>query len=446
MSFKTASALLRGAWLIEPGFAQAHLPLVQRLVQGDFEGFEYKEGKESKTYAVNTFKARSTWSDFNDAPKGSIAVVLVNGPILKHDNCGDPGSMTRARQIREADSHQNIDAIILDIDSPGGMVDGTQTFADAIAGTEKPIIAFINDGMSASAAYWIAAMCDEVYVSRSTDMVGSIGVYLTLADFSKYYEEAGIKIHEIYAPESSEKNLDYKEAIKGNYKLIEKELSFLAQKFIEAVKSGRGDKINLSKGDPFKGKMYFSEEAISIGLIDGIKSFDKVIERVSELAKTKNKSNSNNNSTTMNKKTYAAVNVALNTKTLEVTGEGKEQGVFLNETQMDAIEAGLTPAENAITAEAHKTVVDELATANTSVSENEASLRSMATIAGVEIAEGDFNAETVTAAIKAKITELNSGSTANHTITDTKGDADAIADEVADKLAAMPHNQIADNL
>ena len=446
MSFKTVSALLRGAWLIDRGFANAHLPLIGQLIKGDFEGFEYKSEKSSAVYAVNTFKANRTWSDFNDASEGSVAVIPVTGPILKHNNCGDPGSMTRARQIIEADNHHNIDAILLDIDSPGGMVDGTQTFADAIINANKPIIAFINDGMAASAAYWLAAVCDEVYVSRNTDMVGSIGVYLTLADFTKYYEEAGIKIHEIYAPESTEKNLDYKQAFEENYKAIEKQLSFLAQTFISAVKSGRGDKINLSKGDPFKGKMYFAEEAIAIGLIDGIKSFDEVLERSSEISKKQSNSNSNNNSTTMKKKTYAAVNAVLGVAALEVTGEGNEEGVFLNETQVDAIEAGLATDENAITAEDHQTTVDELSTANTSIDANETSLRSMATAAGVEIAEGDFNAETVSAAITAKITELNDGSTAGHTSTDEKGDTELSNDEALAVVANMPHNKIADSL
>lgn len=442
MSFKILSAVLRGAWLIEPDFAQAHFPLVQNLISGNFDGFEYKPNKNSEVFAINTFKANRSYSTFNDAPKGSIAVIPVTGPILKHDNCGDPGSMTRARQIKEANDHPNIDAIIFDMDSPGGMVDGTQTFADAIKSTTKPTIAIINDGMSASAAYWLASQCDEIYVSRKTDMVGSIGVYLTFADFTKMYEDKGVKIHEIYAPQSTEKNQDFKEAKKGNYKLVEEELRFIADTFINAVKEGRGSKLNLSAGDPFKGKMFFADDAQAIGLIDGIKTMDEVIARAAELSQTSNQnSNNNTNASDMNKKEYAAINAVLGVTTLEAT----EEGVFLNEEQLTAIEAGLTPDATLVTAEAHQVIVDSLATANASIEANNLELRTAATNAGIEIAEGDFNASAVIAALGAKITELKGTSTANHTITNAEGDDfDSVAAIAA--LDNMAHNKDADDL
>lgn len=424
MSLKTVSALLRGAWLIEPEFAKAHLPMVQNLLSGNFQGFEFKSNITKEVFAANTFNANRRYSNFDEAPKGSFAIIPISGPVLKHDNCGDAGSMTRARQIAQADQHDNISAIIFNIDSPGGMVDGTQTFADAIKAAKKPTIAIVNDGIAASAAYWLASQCDEVYVTRKTDMVGSIGVYLTLVDPTKAYEDKGFKIHEIYAPESTEKNKEYKEAKDGNYKPIEAHLSFLAQTFIGAVKEGRGDKLNLAKGDPFKGKMYFADEAQAIGLIDGVKSFDEVIERAAELVT--NNSN-NNNSLNMKTKKFAAINAVLGVDTLEASNEG----VFLNEDQMDAIEAGLTPDETLVTAEDHQTTVDELATANATITSTEESLRTMAATAGVEIAEGDFNAEAVSTAINAKITELNGSSTEETTATNEKGDPIAgKADEV----------------
>lgn len=438
MSFKLLSAVLRGTWLIDPDFAQAHLPLVENLITGKLEGFTYKPDKNLTAFAAHPLRLSNRHSSFNDAPKGSIAIIPVMGPIMKNDYCGDAGSMTRAYQINEANNHPNIDAIILEMDSPGGMVDGTQTFADAIKSTTKPIIAIINEGMSASAAYWLASQCDEIYVSQKTDMVGSIGVYTSFADYTKYYEEKGIKIHEIYAPQSTEKNKDYKDAKKGDYSDIEKDLSYIADTFINAVKEGRGSKLNLSAGDPFKGKMYFADDAMAIGLIDGIKTMDQVIERAVELSKPQQ---SNQTTTNMNTEKYTALNAVLGVATLEAS----EEGVFLNEQQLDAIEAGLVPDSTLVSAETHQAIVEELATAKTNTTTTNNALAALAADAGVEVAEGEINAVDLIVSIQAKVAELKTGSSASHTSTNADGDAVDLS-KLGTMLDNMPHNRDADNL
>jgi len=87
----------------------------------------------------------------------------------------------------------NVEGILLDIDSPGGQVDGTQALADLIysARGQKPIIANI-DGTAASAAYWIASAADEIFMNE-TGLVGSIGVYMVHTDYTAQEDGNGIK-------------------------------------------------------------------------------------------------------------------------------------------------------------------------------------------------------------------------------------------------------------
>jgi protease-4 len=61
--------------------------------------------------------------------------------------------------------------------------------SDAIleARKQKPVVAIIDDGIAASAAMWIASAASEIYLTKKTDQVGSIGVYTTLADWYSYY-------------------------------------------------------------------------------------------------------------------------------------------------------------------------------------------------------------------------------------------------------------------
>jgi protease IV len=176
------------------------------------------------------------------------------------------------------------------IDSPGGMVDGTATFADVIKASTKPVIAFIDDGMAASAAYWIASYANEIIASQPTDQIGSIGAYSTLADFTGAYEKDGIKIKTVYAPQSTEKNEEHRQAFEhNNIKPAEASIGRIAQEFIDKIKENRSGKININVSDPFKGKIFFADEALKIGLIDSIGNLDFAVNRAQKLASDREK-------------------------------------------------------------------------------------------------------------------------------------------------------------
>lgn len=298
MSKALIGALLKGVWMIEPGYADAHLPYIHSFLSGKLINVD-ADSKEAKSrpYILENPTDLSEddieeIDDFEDEEEddcedddettfeGSIAVVPVCGPIMKEDNCGDLGSESLAAQVLAYGNDANIGAIILKIDSPGGQVYGTQTLVDAIAQVAKTknVIGFINDGMAASAAYWIASACTNILASQKTDSIGSIGVFVKLADYDKKLEADGLKIHTIYADQSSEKNKDVNDALAGNYATIKAELlNPIADAFISSVKTSRADKLNLSAGDPFKGKIYMADDALKIGLIDQIGNFNAAI-------------------------------------------------------------------------------------------------------------------------------------------------------------------------
>ena len=284
--------------MIEKQWALSHSPQIARLLSGeslsapiyayDDDGDDRPQGPGR--YAplcihpdpVSGYVKANRYRSFSEAPAGSVALIPVTGPIMKYlGECGEPGSQVMTDWVKEAAGSNNISGILVKIDSPGGQVDGTQTLVDAIAATKKRTIGFIDDGMMCSAAMWIGAACDEIYASQKTDVIGSIGVLCSFYDIRGYLEQNGVKLHEIYAPQSKDKNLDYREALDGDYAKIEAELKVLAAEFIKSVKSLRGSKLNTSVDDPFTGKTYFAPEAIKIGLIDGICTFDEAILKAS---------------------------------------------------------------------------------------------------------------------------------------------------------------------
>ena len=234
-----------------------------------------------------SYVAQKASGTFDAAPSDSIAVIPVVGPIMKNDSCGDPGTMTMAAWVDAAAANPKISAIILKIDSPGGTVSGTQTLSDAIdaAKKQKPVISFIEEGMMASAAYWIGSRANEIIASQATDYVGSIGVYSTMYDLTPYYESLGVKMEDVYSSLSSQKNEDYR-AFRATGKVPETmiaALDFIANKFIGAVKDARGERINISAGDPFKGRLFNAEAAVKNGLIDSIGNIHHAATRAMDL-------------------------------------------------------------------------------------------------------------------------------------------------------------------
>jgi ClpP class serine protease len=220
-------------------------------------------------------------------PPNSVAIISVCSPITKYNgDCGEPGSIQLSNYIMEMNRLDNIGSIVMIVDTPGGEARAANAFVSAIQKSKKPILSFI-DGMSASLGVWLTSASDEVYFSNKMDQLGSIGSYCTLFDFSAYFEKEGIKIHEIYAPQSIDKNKDYKDAIAGDYSAIKNDLKIHVDGFISFVKTSRGDKAAANQSAWDSGKMFYADEAVKLGLADGIKSFEQVISKAAWLAKRK---------------------------------------------------------------------------------------------------------------------------------------------------------------
>tara|TARA_R110001592_G_scaffold268269_3_gene534526 strand:- start:40025 stop:41359 length:1335 start_codon:yes stop_codon:yes gene_type:complete len=356
----TLSAILNGVWLIESNAAASYLPLVASIIKGDTLAFEKDDEGDNRSAAkasalasvagATVYRKTRSWMSFNDAPKNSIAEISISGPILKVGQCGDPGSAAYAEWIKEADENPNISSILLRIDSPGGLVNGTATLADTIKNTSKKIIAFVDEGMAASAAYWLASSCDEIVLSQKHDQVGSIGVFTTLHDMKGYYEKMGVNVLEIYASQSTDKNGLINKAFAGDTKpLIEEHLNPIAETFINVVKANRSEKLNLSAGDPFTGKMYRAEEAIAIGLADRVSNYEDLV-----LAMAETSTIQNSNSHIMAKGKWTAVAAAVGVETFE----SNDDGIHLNAEQMDNLNAELD--REVVDATTHQEAADSL--------------------------------------------------------------------------------------
>lgn len=274
---RIAHEIFRGDWFITKSFAQSYLPAIVGIIKGntpphstrtkDDAAPALQSAQITDRAAAFTFDPYYEGAGASKLPAGSTAVVPITGAIMKYDYCGEAGTKSIVNTLRRLDALSNIQAIVLRIDSGGGTVSGTMELSDAIKAVEKPIYAYIDD-LAASAAYWIAASCDEIWANNAQAEIGSIGVYTTIADWNAYYESEGLPIKDIYSSLSTEKNGEYREALAGNDEPMRARLDILAGSFIDHVRNRR--RIDTTAADPFKGAMYFAQEALSIGLIDAI--------------------------------------------------------------------------------------------------------------------------------------------------------------------------------
>lgn len=317
-------------WYIDFDAASTYGWAINALIEGRMV-FE----ADRKDFEPKQISQKSATGKSNNQKTRNVSVIPIQGPLMKKDQyCGPVGMDTISRYIREADSNPDIDAIILDIDSPGGTVAGTAMLGKTIANTKKPIIGYVNE-LAASAAYWLASQTDEIIASDDKAMVGSIGVMLSFADIQPAWELMGVKFHSIVSDLSEEKNKLFEDVKKGNYKEYKEQiLNPLAQRFINTVKGGRGSKI--TDESIFKGRVDFADKALG-SLVDSIGSFDFAVARAIQLADTKNQNAFTHQTNSLNMKKYPLISAAIKAENLEMSDEGS----FLNEANLDALEATL---------------------------------------------------------------------------------------------------------
>lgn len=303
-------------------------------------------------YVINAETFFNAGADEITNDQQYVAVVNLIGPVLKYSAyCGPTGTKEIGNRLQALLGNPRVIGAVLLIDSGGGQCAAVAPLADVIQASTKPIIGFGEDLM-ASAAYFIGSYCDELWSSSDQDIIGSIGTMMAWADVKPAYEKLGVKFHEVYATKSTEKNRDFIEAEKGNYKrLKEGILDPFNDYFHQSVKENRSGKLKDGSEEAFKGGIYQASEALSIGLIDQIGSISEAAKRVVELAKEQDSQSQRTNSKSdMNiklKSSWKWLNSALGLEAgkdhdVEVTAEMLENLNTKSETEIANLQGQIT--------------------------------------------------------------------------------------------------------
>lgn len=208
----------------------------------------------------------------------SVAVIEATGTLMKQaSSMGGTSTVQLRRDIRTAAADPNVSAILLGIDSPGGTVAGTSDLAAEVlaARKSKPVWAQIND-LGASAAYWVASQADAVFANAPTALVGSIGTVQVVYDASGMAEREGVKVMLFATGPLKGAGIMGTPVSDDQAAYFQRTVDQLQTSFDKAVMSGRS--INAAQLKTIRtGGVFPAAEALSLRLIDGIRSSDQTL-------------------------------------------------------------------------------------------------------------------------------------------------------------------------
>lgn len=199
----------------------------------------------------------------------NVGVVSIVGPI---DHVEDPEFYSTAApkivwQIEELDANDDIKAILLDIDSPGGTLESSESIMLALKGVSKPTVAVIRN-VGASGGYMAASGANRVLASRFSD-VGGIGVTNDFVDTSEKDARDGVVFYDFSS------GVD-KGAFKPGSHLTPEQAEVVMQDIMKAHDIFVRD-VSANRGIPIEevakiatGRTYIGEDALKLGLIDQI--------------------------------------------------------------------------------------------------------------------------------------------------------------------------------
>lgn len=193
-----------------------------------------------------------------DGSRNRLVSLSIHGPIMSQSSASDPlqiifgGGVTDGEKIKErlqelADDN-SVQGIILEIDSPGGLITASKAIADGaeyVQARGKPIIAHIN-GLGASGGYWVAASTDYILAEQGSE-AGSIGVILGSIPYYKDIIATGevatkepIVIRNFSAGESKDIGNPYRDMTQAEIDYLNKSLQDEYKRFVDYVAGRRG--------------------------------------------------------------------------------------------------------------------------------------------------------------------------------------------------------------
>ena len=218
------------------------------------------------------------------ASHNDIAIIYADGEIIEGNSTSEIAGDRFARVIDKVRKNEDVKAVVLRVNSPGGSVLASSKIKDALdlLGKEKPLVASYGN-YAASGGYWISNGCEKIY-SNPVTLTGSIGVFSMIPDFSKTAKDiAHVGIYAIKSNAHSDMFSLTRPFDKAELDYMQASIEDIYDRFVNLVAGGR-DLTPEHVDSIAQGRVWTGADAIEIGLVDELGTLEDAIAYAASLA------------------------------------------------------------------------------------------------------------------------------------------------------------------
>ena len=248
-------------------------------------GKQKKENTYQQVSLKSYMASHKIKADKKLGSKDKIAVVIAAGSILDGSQpSGSIGGDSTSKLIRKATNDKSVKALVLKVDSGGGSAFASDVILTALKefkATGRPVITSMGS-VAASGGYMISLAADEIWATPTT-ITGSIGIFGMLPTFDRTLDKLGLHVDgsgttklsgalEVGRPLDADVARIFQASIDHGY-----------DDFITKVANGR-DMTKEAVDKIARGRVWFAQDALEIGLVDKLGTFEQAIEAAANLA------------------------------------------------------------------------------------------------------------------------------------------------------------------
>lgn len=287
---KILANIVNAQWMIEPSALEEIISIANREKSDIEKALKIQDDRKSELFSNHDGSMNDYGTLIRD---DGVAIVSYHGPSMRYASLftrvsGMLSYEALSDEIKSLAEDDKVTDIILDFDSPGGVVNGVSGLADTINTykKKKPIYAHVSNA-AFSAAYWIASQCTSINLS-STGSVGSIGVILKA---TKNKKEDGQEEYVIRSKNAFNKAPDV--GTEGFMRQMQEHIDEIETVFYQYVASGRGLTEEFVLENFGNGGIFLGEKAVAIKIADSISDINEFINSIKSEVSVSGNSNKN---------------------------------------------------------------------------------------------------------------------------------------------------------
>ncbi|WP_456405084.1 signal peptide peptidase SppA [Thiolapillus sp.] len=256
---------------------------------GYYDGVRDKLRELTGTEAGKDIEKQKSVSEYfaslgkDDDAKDKLVVIYAEGDIVSGSDKKEVGGDYIASLLRKARHDDDVKAVVLRVNSPGGSASASDIIQreTRLLSKEKPLIVSMGS-VAASGGYWISAYGDEIYAQPNT-ITGSIGVFGLFLNVQKLINEVGLNVEVARTAPAADVFSLYRPKTDQEMAVIQKFVDNIYSQFLEKVSEGR----KLDKTDVHEiaqGRVWSGKQALKLGLVDKLGGLRDAIAAAAEKA------------------------------------------------------------------------------------------------------------------------------------------------------------------